>query len=561
MNMTKKYVLYIAFAFVSMLLWQAWVKDSQVKVVRQQANIAASAQGAATAPDSEGHQAISSAAGSTVTPLVNSDNKSSIKLSPDNKWISVKTDTLAVQIDPKEGKIVRAQLLDYFKTMKKQDPVELLNPNNDAFYVADGGVFSKSLNKATPVTYLSSQKNYVLADGEDQLTVKLTGKTAQGLTVNKIFTFNRGKYDIGINQQLINTTGSNWQGHLFHQIQKLKTKSKSGYLSMRTFTGAAYSTPEVPYNKLSYETIATDGLSETVQGGWTAFQIPYFLTAWVPSQDQRHHYFAFKGQDNIYTIGFTSPEFKLKPNQSVDQNSKFYVGPEIVKNLKPLAKGLSLTVDYGWLWFISTPIFWVMDHIHSLVGNWGLSIILVTLFIKLLFYKLSETSYRSMARMRQLQPKLESLKSRYGDDRQKLGQATMELYKKEKVNPLGGCLPMLVQIPVFIGLYYVLIESVQLRHAPFVFWIHNLSAKDPYYVLPVLMGISMFMQQRLSPKPADPAQAKMMMALPIVFTIFFASFPAGLVLYWLVNNCLSILQQWYIMRRMSKKSAGKKRRK
>ena len=227
--------------------------------------------------------------------------------------------------------------------------------------------------------------------------------------------------------------------------------------------------------------------------------------------------------------------------------------------MKPVASHLDLVIDYGWLTILSVPIFKVMRWIYSFVGNWGLAIILVTVLIKLLFYKFSEASYRSMARMRKLQPRLLALKDRYGDDRQKLSQATMELYRKEKVNPLGGCLPMVIQIPVFIALYYVLIESVQLRQAPFIFWIHDLSVKDPYYVLPILMGISWMLQQRLNPPPPDPVQAKLMMLFPVVFTVLFATFPAGLVLYWLVNNCLSILQQWYIMRKVENEGTKKKK--
>jgi len=275
----------------------------------------------------------------------------------------------------------------------------------------------------------------------------------------------------------------------------------------------------------------------------------------VPDQEQTNHYFSRAGADDIYTLGFVGPELKVAPGGKATAGGKFYVGPELEEPLKALAPHLELTIDYGWLWIVSSAIFWVMSKIYGVLGNWGWAIIIVTFLIKLAFYKLSATSYKSMAKMRDLQPRLELLKQRFGDDKQKMSKATMELYKTEKVNPLGGCLPMIIQIPVFIALYYVLIESVHLRHAPFILWIHDLSSKDPLYILPVLMGASMFLQQLLNPPPPDPMQAKIMKyALPIFFTVFFMTFPSGLVLYWLVNNCLSILQQWYIMKKFGAKA-------
>jgi YidC/Oxa1 family membrane protein insertase len=278
----------------------------------------------------------------------------------------------------------------------------------------------------------------------------------------------------------------------------------------------------------------------------------------VPKPDQSHHYYSQTGPDDLYTIGMQSPSLDVASNQQVSTQSQLYVGPEIADKLVKIAPGLNLTVDYGILWFIANLIFWWMKKIHSVIGNWGWSIVLVTLTIKLLFYKLNSISFTSMAKMRELQPKLEQVRERCGDDRQKLGQATMELYRKEKINPLSGCLPLIVQIPVFLALYWVLVESVELRQAPFILWIHDLSIKDPYYVLPLLMGATIFIQQWLSPKAADPMQRKVMMMMPVIFTALFFTFPAGLVLYWVVNNTLSILQQWYIMNHVVPKSAGKK---
>jgi YidC/Oxa1 family membrane protein insertase len=286
-------------------------------------------------------------------------------------------------------------------------------------------------------------------------------------------------------------------------------------------------------------------LDRSIKGGWLAMQQRYFLSSWIPNQEGTYHYFS-AAQDKVYTIGLVDNSLQIPAREKMTTGMKLYVGPEIVEDLKPLAKGLDLTIDYGWLWPISITLMWLMKFIYKFIGNWGWAIILLTVLIKAVFYKLSETSCCSMAKMKELAPKVQALKERFGDDRQKLSQATMELYRKEKINPLGGCLPMLVQIPFFIALYYVLIGAVELRQAPFIFWIHDLSVRDPFFVLPVLNGLTMFLQQKLTPSSPDPAQQKMMMLMPLLFTVFFISFPAGLVLYWLVNSGLSVLQQWYI---------------
>ena len=278
----------------------------------------------------------------------------------------------------------------------------------------------------------------------------------------------------------------------------------------------------------------------------------YFLWAGVPNSNENYYYYSQASANQLYVTGLIGPTITVLPGQQTSFGSQLYIGPEIASSLNVIAPHLGLTVDYGWLWIIAVGIFWLLKHVHNIVGNWGWAIVIVTLLIKLLFYKLSETSYKSMAKMRALQPKLEALKERCGNDRQQLSKATMELYRKEKVNPLGGCLPILVQIPVFIALYWVLIESVELRQAPFILWIHDLAAPDPYFILPILMGTTMFIQQRLSPAPPDPTQAKIMMFLPIVFTILFLQFPSGLVLYWTVNQGVSILQQWYITKRFER---------
>lgn len=291
-------------------------------------------------------------------------------------------------------------------------------------------------------------------------------------------------------------------------------------------------------------------LKENVSGGWVAWLQHYFVTAWIPAKSDNNVVQTRKDSQGNYIIGYTGPVISVPAGGKVETSALLYAGPKIQSKLKELSPGLELTVDYGFLWFIAQPIFWLLQHIHSLLGNWGWSIIVLTMLIKGLFFPLSAASYRSMARMRAVAPKLAALKERFGDDRQKMSQAMMELYKKEKINPLGGCLPILVQMPVFLALYWVLLESVEMRQAPWILWITDLSIKDPFFILPIIMGATMFIQQRLNPTPPDPMQAKVMKMMPIIFTFFFLWFPAGLVLYWVVNNCLSISQQWYITRRI-----------
>jgi len=335
-------------------------------------------------------------------------------------------------------------------------------------------------------------------------------------------------------------------------------EDKSSIFHVGSFTGASYSVPgQTRFQKLAFDKMSKNNLDVKSEGGWVAMQQHYFLSAWVPTSDSKNRFYT-RALDDDFTIGVVTKPIAVAQNGSEIVTSRLYIGPEDGDKLKAIAPGLDLTIDYGWLWFLSSFLFWVMKGIHSVVGNWGWTIVLVTVLIKLAFYRLSATSYKSMAAMRKLQPKLQALKERYGDDKAKISQGTMELYRQEKVNPLGGCLPILIQIPVFIALYWVLLESVQLRQAPFIFWIQDLAMSDPYHILPIIMGATMLIQQKLNPAPPDPMQAKIMMFLPLLFTALFWNFPAGLVLYWIVNNTLSILQQWYITRKYSDDKSKKK---
>lgn len=445
------------------------------------------------------------------------------------------------------GAITSASLKDYTIRLKDKTPMNLLTEKQGSEYIAKSSIVID--RKPVNVEF----KNQGIKKEGDKQILTLSG-SVDGLNITRTYTFDDTKYNISISQKITNTSSKPIDVIVDDSLARDFDPAGDSFSLLNahsyTFTGVAYSTPQDKFRKESFKDISkTDGKPTVIDNngqGWVAFLEHYFMTAWIPQSSNSKIYYKNLNGDVFEAGEYTS--VTIAPNQSQDISSVLYSGPIIKDNLVSLAPNLEKTLDYGMLSFFSEIIFWVMSHIHALVGNWGLSIILVTVLIKLIFYPLSAKSYRSMAKMRMLQPRIKRLQETYKDDRQALGKKMMEMYKEEKVNPLGGCLPMLIQIPIFISLYWVLLESVELRHAPFIFWIHDLSMKDPYFVLPVLMGLSMFLQQRLSPAPADPMQAKIMMFLPVIFTFLFASFPSGLVLYWLTNNLISILQQWLITR-------------
>lgn len=552
----KKLFLYILGGVIIFALWEAWQKDYEHKE-----------QTAIESPITSGKQ---------LTPNTNNTKPQEnnlkptrlniVEKTPESRLVKVHTDVLDVTIDTLGGNVVKADLLKYPNVKYQTKPVTLLSDDPASFYVIESSLVSESGpdSEGKPAKYLTQQKEYVLdPTTNENLNVKLFW-SGKGINITKTFVFIKGKYNFAVNYEVVNNSQQSWLGRLYAEIRRKNVDAAKGWFQFNTYTGAAISSAETPYEKISFSDIesAAKNNKEFIresQGGWAAMQQRYFLSVWIPPQDKNYRYFS-SVNNGVYTIGLNSGELQVAPGNKLNIDSTLYVGPEITDNIASLARGLDRTVDYGWLWVISVGFFWILKNIYKFVGNWGLAIILVTLLIKLVFYKLSESSCRSMAHMKELMPKMQALKERYGDDRQKLHQATMELYKKEKINPLnlGGCLPMLIQIPFFIALYYVLISAVELRHAPFILWIQDLSARDPYYILPILMGLSMFLQQKLSPTSADPTQAKMMMFMPLIFTVFFLNFPAGLVLYWLVSNVLSILQQWYINKKLEscKKAVG-----
>jgi YidC/Oxa1 family membrane protein insertase len=466
--------------------------------------------------------------------------------------IRVLTDSLDLLIDPHGGDIVRVTLPRHWAKQDTPDEAFVLLDDAHTYALQSGLVGANGTDTAQGRPLFSADKTeYRLEAGSDQLIVDL--RLQQGaVDIIKRFIFTRGEYLVEMEYVIDNRSSDAWSANLYGQIKRdSQNYQKVSALQMNPFLGAAITTPDENYKKLSFDDLLEKDFKTTKQGGWVAMVQHYFVSAWVPnSETQNNYHLRRSGTQDIYLLGFTSERTEVAPGSQGKLTAAFYAGPKDTKRLAQISPYLDLTVDYGFLWWIAKPLFWLLHLIHSWVGNWGLAIIGLTFIVKAAFFQLSATSYRSMAKMRKLAPKMAELKERCGDDRQKLSQEMMKLYKTEKVNPLGGCLPILVQMPVFLALYWTLMESVELRHAPFILWIQDLSVKDPYFVLPLIMGLTMFLQMRLNPAPPDPMQARIMQLMPIVFTFMFLWFPAGLVLYWVTNNTLGILQQWYITRQI-----------
>jgi YidC/Oxa1 family membrane protein insertase len=543
----QRLILFAALSIVIMLLFGAWQEQYAPE----------------PAPITESGQATSATASSAeLPPAIAAEPKAvpraEVAAIPAQS-ITVESDLLRVKINTAGGEISRAALPAYPVALETPDiPFQLLDDRLPALFIAQSGLVTGEgmIAPDHQAVFQAEQTSYRLGEGSDELKVPLHWTSGTGIDVVKTYTFHRDSYVIDLDFQVTNSGGETWKGRPYRQLQRTKVAESGQSQFIYTFMGGVFSSQWNTYEKVEFEDMAAWKPEQSYNtGGWAAMIQHYFLAAWVPDADEANHFYTKSLPDGRYLIGLSGAEKTVAPGESTQFHSRLYVGPKDQQRLEQVAPHLRLTVDYGVLDILAKPVFWVLEKIHGLVGNWGIAIILVTIIIKLLFYKLSEASYRSMANMRRLTPKLQALKERYGDDRQKMSQAMMDIYKTEKINPLGGCLPILVQIPVFIALYWVLLESVELRQAPFFLWIDDLAAKDPYYVLPLIMGASMFIQQKLNPPPMDPVQAKVLQFLPIIFTAFFAFFPSGLVLYWVVNNLLSIAQQWYITRKIEGQTA------
>ena len=546
---TRRLILFVVFSFSIMMLWDAWQRQfvpAPTQTINQtRPNTTTGIQSTLpTTADSAAANATVVAANSGVFGLLKGQR------------IAVKTDLFTAEIDSNGGDIRRLWL--------NQHRAEKLNEGNfllmddlgsEMTYVAQSGLLGENLPNAQ-AQYTTESKTYTLADGAEKQEVRLSWAN-NGVAVNKVYTFTRGSYQIGVRFEINNASANAVTPSAFYQIVH-DSESKQGSAMMPTFTGAAYYTVADAFKKVKFGDMEKSNLAKSSKDGWIGLVQHYFVSAWIPAKEVQREFYTKKINDKLYAVGVNVPAAPLVAGSKINIETTLFAGPQTNKDLLAAAPGLELAVDYGWLTFIAKPLFWLLSKIYGVVQNWGVAIILLTVLIKAAFYKLSATSYRSMAQMRELAPRLQAIKEKFGDDKQKMQQAMLEMYRKEKINPMGGCLPILVQIPVFIALYWVLLGSIELRHAPFFGWIRDLSVPDPWYILPILMGASMIIQTSLSPAPPDPIQAKVMKVMPVMMSIFFFFFPAGLVLYWLVNNILSITQQWYINKTIHAAAIAKK---
>ncbi len=538
----KRLVVFIIFSLSILLLWQKWQVAHAPKVPQAQK------ESVAPTPDaklSEKPQASGQGAVDTSAEL----QKGQI--------ISVRTDVMQAGISTIGGDLRELDLLKYRDAKDPGKPYSFLHDEGSRIYVAQSGLIGDGLpNHKTP--YTSSSLKYELQPGADTLEVRLEAPESAGYRVEKIYTFRRNSYVVDVSYDIRNMGPATIQPFAYFQLLRDGEPPEGASRFAKTYTGAAVYTDKSKFVKADFADIAKGKTNYPANddNGWVAMIQHYFVTAWLPQDKTKREYYTRQLNPDLYSAGVVLPVGSIQPGKDGRIAVPLYAGPQEQNLLAKTAPGLDLVVDYGWVTVIAKPLFWFLSLLYSWVRNWGAAIILLTVCIKLIFFPLSAASYKSMAKMRALSPKLQLLKEQYGEDKQRMNQAMMELYKTEKVNPLGGCLPIAVQIPVFIALYTVLLSTVELRNAPFMLWIQDLSLPDPYYVLPLVMGITMLLQTKMNPTPPDPIQAKVMQVMPIAFSIFFFFFPAGLVLYWLVNNVLSISQQWYITRMIGKETAA-----
>ena len=551
---SQRSFLVIGLVLVSFLLYQQWLVDyspnPQVAPAQTEQTVN-NAVGSALPISSDSNDDLPSSTSSQVieTPIQQRTQN----------LVTVTTDAFEVQIDTKGGDVVKTILLKHDAEHKSADKFVLLSQKPNV-YVAQSGLIGRNGPDASgegrPI-YKVEKTEWILEN--NALVIPMTYVSKEGLEVTKTFYFERNKHSIDVTFNVKNTSSTALEVQPFYQL-KQDVAGDEQSMMMPTYRGGAYSTADESYEHYDFEDMADKSLNTNTVGGWIGMIQHYFVSAWVPAKDQQNNiYSRVLGNNQSAIIGVKSPAIVINAGETVETKATLFSGPKNQEELGNIHETLDLTVDYGFLWFISQMLFSLLITIYGVVGNWGIAIILITIFVKTLMYPLTKKQYESMAKMRALQPKMEQLKQRFGDDRQKFGQATMELYKKEKVNPMGGCLPLILQMPIFLALYWVFLESVELRHAPFGLWISDLSAADPYYILPALFGASMFLMQKLSPTPStDPMQQKMMLWMPVIFSVFFIMFPAGLVLYWFVSNVISIIQMLIIYRNIDKRNAAKK---
>ncbi len=537
----QRILLLTIFSFSIFLLWDGWQHE---------------------------HQPLQQVALATLTPVATT---STVPVEPSNQLLTptvikqnvqageqivVTTDYFKAEISTIGGDINRVDFLKHFDTTDKSKPFELFRHDAEHTYIAQSGLLGENLPTHN-TAFTSEKKEYTLSDNSDKIEVRLASSGIAGLKVTKVYVFHKSSYLIDVGYEINNLSAKQIKPSAYFQLVRDNFEPVGSTKFVPTYTGPAVYTEKDKFKKVDFDSIAKNkaGLPAPADDGWVGMLQHYFVSAWLPVGNSPREFYAKKLDEKLYSVGLIVPVDSIEPGQTGKIAVPLYAGPAR-SNLDEIAPGLGLTVDYGFLTIIAKPIFWLLTAIHGWVNNWGFAIIILTILIKLAFFPLSAASYRSMAKMRVVAPKLAKIKEQYSNDREKLNRAMMDLYKVEKINPLGGCLPVLIQIPVFISLYWSILASVEMRYAPFMGWITDLSRSDPYYVLPVIMGVSMFIQSKLNPTPPDPLQAKLMQIMPIAFSVVFFFFPVGLVLYSVVNNVLSIAQQWYITRNIEASVKG-----
>ncbi|MEV8521128.1 membrane protein insertase YidC [Dyella marensis] len=568
MNQTRTFLIFALLA-VAYLLWMDWEKDYGPKPAP--APVASASTAAVPSADNGG--SVPGATSTTGAPATVPANGGSATAEAKAQLITISTDVLRLTVDTRGGSVVRSELLHYPSApVTKKDPspppVRLLDEQSEHFFVAQSGLATAQGNGASVApthlsVFQSAQTAYQLAEGQNELKVDLTWQDAAGLKVTKTYALKRGSYDVSMDQKIENGSTVAWQGNAYEQLQRAGQPNNRSWLQNYTdpaahsFFGAGWYSPQDKFETLPFTDFQKKPLTRSITGGWAAMLQHYFVVAWIPPAQEANGYSTSVVNPDTaqpyYLIRTVGPSLSVAPGQSLTSASRLYLGPKLQGTLDQIAPGLELSTNYGWLTVIAQPLHWLLSKLHAISGNWGVAIILLVLLLKAALWKLTAAQFRSGARMRKLQPRVTALKERYGDDKMKMQQAMMELYKKEKVNPMAGCLPILVTFPVFLGLYRVLMESVELRQAPFFGWIHDLSAPDPFFVLPAIYVLVMLATQWLTPTTGmDPTQAKMMKVMPILFAVLFAFFPSGLVLYWVVNGATSLAQQWFITRQVDR---------
>ena len=543
MTQTRTFLL-LAWLMVATLLWMEWGKEQQAPV----APATPTAAPAATLPTG-GVPAATPTGAPAAQPVASAPTSAPL--------VRLRNDVLALELDGQT--ITRADLLQYPQTREPGSPPVTLMTTDPARQFTARSRWLDANGQAIPLQATGPATEVTLAGGEKAVQLQFEGRTAEGVTLRRTYTLPHGSYALRVRDELANTGATAWTGDIERHLQRIPPQMKTGFTNPEAFSlnGAAWYSPEEKYEKRKYPDFVDDGpLNQQVTGGWVGLSQHYFLGAWVPQKDQAALY-TLGTDGRLYNIDARGPRVTLAPGQAFTSEATLWVGPKLVDKLDATAPGLGYAMDYGMFTALSKPIQWLLTQLHRLTGNWGWAIVLLVVLIKLLLYPLSAAQYRSMAKMRKFQPRIEQLKERYGDDKQKFQMAMLELYKKEKINPAGGCLPILIQMPVFLALYYVLLEAVELRQAPWILgWINDLTARDPYFILPIVNGAVMWLTQKMTPMVGmDPMQKKVMQMMPLVMAVMFAFFPAGLVLYWVTNGALGMLQQWWNTKRYAEEPA------